>query len=430
MKAGYLCLGLTMSLVVAPCRADLYTALRGVYDNNPVIGQGRAAVGAAQEDVSLASAPAKPYLGLSGNAGVARTKLLGETFDYVPTQFGVEFQQNLFQGFSTMAQIKAAKGVLASQQAALYATQQDVFLSAINAYVNVLNTTEVLKLTKNNQRVLKEYYDYCVDLQNVGKLTKTDVAQASARLEMAKYAVADAQAKYDNSIETFRRIYGADNENFTEINLDRMKGLFPSSVSAAEEYALTNHPVLLALAAQEKAAKENITVARKTMLPSVDVRAAAMQVDDLPYVDRVRDGRIGVYVKVPLYDRGAAFAGTDKVRFTVAGIQEQIIDARRTIVENLHSAWNMYDAQALAISAAESGIKANKMALDGTRAEQKNGRRTVLDVLNAEQELLNTQVSLSQAKYARVSAYFSILSATGVLSAENLGLDTVKAKDK
>lgn len=422
MKTTKVCIGVIIAILASNARADMYSSLKNVYESNPVILQQRAAVDAAHSELSLARTGYKPYLGVSANAGLARTKIASQTYDYVPTQIGVEFQQNIFEGFGTIAQIKAAKGMLASQQAILYSTQQDVFLQAINAYINVLNSRQVLNLNKNNRRVLQEYYDLCVDREKVGSLTKTDVAQASARLEMAKYRETDAQASYDNSIETFRRIYGTVPDKFSDIALNRVADVFPDSVTAAQEYALAHHPALNALAAQEAAAKENITVARKSMLPSIDVRAAAMQVDDLPFVDKVRDSRVGVYLKVPLYDRGTAFANTDKVRFTVDGIQQQTINARRTIIENLNQAWNLYEAQTAAISAARAGVAAGEMALDGTREEQKRGRRTVLDVLNAEQELLNARVSLVRATHAQISAYFAILAATGQLSAQNLGI--------
>jgi len=415
---------MAMILAMPAAHADMYSALQIVYENNPVISAGRKSVGAAEMDVRLAKSEAHPYIGAAANADIARTKIMGETFDYKPTQIGIEARQNIFQGFSTIAQIKAAKGLLAAARADLYATQQNVFLDAINAYIGVLQADDVLNLNKNNRRVLQEYYDYCADMAGVGRLTKTDVAQAAARLEMAKYALADAQAKYDNSLESFRRVFGKTLSEYTDVDLKRMAHLFPESISEAETEALKSHPALIALDARENAARENITVAQKTMMPSVDVRASAMQADDLPYIDRVRDNRVGVYLKLPLYDRGTAFATTDKARYTVGEIEDQIVNARRVVIENLRRAWNTYEAQGYAIRAAESGIAANKMALDGTRAEQKSGRRTVLDVLNAEQELLNTQVSLSNAKHAQVAAFFAVLSAAGKLNAQNLGIVT------
>ena len=422
MKSWMFFVGVIMA--ISSARADMYSALQRVYDTNPVIAEQRQIVSGAAADVDLARSGYKPFLGVGAGIGAARSQLFGDTYNYVPTQIGAEFEQNLFAGGATLAQIKAAKGLHESQVAVLYSTQQDVFLDAINAYINVLNAAEVLKLNENNMRVLDEYYDYVKGRADVGMLTKTDVASAAARRSGAKYSVVNARASYDNSLETFRRIYGTTDEDFTEINTNPVRDAFPDSVDAAERAAMQTHPALIALDAQEVAARENITVARKTRMPSVDVKASIMQMDDLPIVDRVRDGRVGVYLTVPLYDKGAASARVEKGRFTVASIQDKIINTRRVISENLHQAWNVYDAQTVAIDAAGARVDAAKLALNGIRAEQKSGRRTVLDVLDAEQELLNAQVELTRARHAKVSAYFAILAAVGRLSAENLGLNT------
>ena len=410
-------------LFYAPVRADdMYNSLRRVYLENPVIGARRAAVDAADADVARARTGYKPYLGLAASAGAARTDLLGAKYDYVPTEIGAQFQQNIFQGLSTMAQIKAAKAMLASQQAMLYSTEQDVFLDAINAYINVLNARQVLDLNQNNRRVLDEYYDYVSGRADVGMLTKTDVAQATARVDSARYGVIDAKTKYDNALETYRRIYGGIDHDWQEIETSRVRASFPDDIDAATEYALQHHPALIALESQAAAAREDITIAYKTRLPAIDVRASLTQMDDLPIVDRVRDGRVGVYLSVPLYDKGAASASADRARSTVAGIEEQIINTRRIIVENLRSAWNIYNAQQTAIDAATAAVRANESALDGIRDEQARGRRTVLDVLNAEQELLNARVALSRARHSRISAYFAVLAAMGKLNADTLGL--------
>lgn len=403
--------------------ADLYSALQYVYNENPVIDQERDTLRIAQADIKSATTGLQPYLGLVGNVGTARTKIDEYTFDYSTSQYGVEFQQNLFQGGANFAKIKGAQNKLAAQKANLYAVQQEVFLDAINAYIEVLNAQEVLKLNKSNQNVLTQYYKLVRDRQSIGMLTKTDVSQAYARLEMANYHLADAQAQYDNAQETFRRIYGRTESEYVEINLSSIMDLFPESIDAAQKDAVQNHPVLLALNAQEKAASQNIKVAYSSMLPSVDVRGSIQQIDDVPFLDDVRDSRIGVYLKVPLYDKGNALANTDITRANVAVIQDKIINARRVIYENLYRAWNIYSAQDVAIRAAKASIDANVRALDGIRDEQLNGKRTVLDVLNAEQELLNSRVAHARARHARISAFFSVLAAVGNLTPENLGLE-------
>ncbi len=410
-------------LITGGAWADVYTALNDVYKSNPLIKHARTDVDVARANLDSAKTDLQPYLGLSGNVGLAQTQLAGVDFDYAPMRYGIEVQQNIFSGGAMFAKIKGGYGYVRAAQAQLYAVQQDVFMSAINAYIEVLNAHEVMNLNKNNQNVLQKYYDQVRDMKRVGTLTQTDVAQASARLEMAKYAVTDAGAKYDNALEAFRRIYGSIDYKFTDIDLDKIDVLFPISVTDAEEDALRNHPMLCALHATEEAVKQGIAIARSSMIPSVDVRGAVQRLDNVPFLDDITDSRIGVYLKVPLYDKGNAFANMDKVRANVAGVQEQIINARRVIVENLRSAWNIYQAQEYAIGATMASVNANELALDGIRDEQMRGRRTVLDVLNAEQELLNSRVAHVRAKHARISAYFAVLAAIGELTPENLGLE-------
>ena len=402
--------------------ADMFSALQYVYDDNPIIAQGRADLEVAQANLDLAQTDLQPYLGLAGNVSMARTTALGNDFDYVPMQYGLEFQQNVFQGGAMFAQIRGAKMQYQAVQANLCAIQQDVLMSAINAYIEVLNALSVIDLNKNNERVLNEYYAFVNDGADVGKLTQTDVSQALARLEMAKYGLVDATAQYENAVEVFRRIYGNAPMDFVDVDLGRVEQLFPDSIDVATVYALRNHPVLRALDAQEMATKQNIKIAYKSILPSVDVRASVQQLDNVPFLDDITDSRIGVYLRVPLYDRGNAFANADKVRANVAGIHEQIDNTRRVIVENLRAAWNIYQSQEYAIGATRASVDANKSALDGVRDAQAHGRRTVLDVLNAEQELLSSQVAHTRAKHARVAAFFAVLAAIGELSPENLGL--------
>ncbi len=414
---------LLLWFVVLPGWADVYMALRAVYDDNPIIAQEREKVNAAIAQLDLAKTNLQPYLGLTGNVGVAQTDVLGYSFGYAPMQYGVEFQQNVFQGGAMFAQIKAADAMLAAANANLYAVQQEVFLDAINAYIEVLNAKAVLDLNENNNRVLVRYYDFVKDGQDVGRLTKTDVAQAAARLEMARYHLADANAQYDNVIERFVRICGYAEDDYEKIDLDVVRGLFPDTVDVGQEHALRYHPVLIALAEQEAAVKQSKTVARSSMMPSIDVRGAVSRIDNVPFLDDITDSRVGVYLKVPLYDKGSALANTLKVRASVANVQEQIVNARRVIVENLRSAWNIYQAQKSAIDATAASVRANELALSGIQDEQRRGRRTVLDVLNAEQELLNSRVAHTRAKYAQVSAFFAVLAAMGNLSPENLGID-------
>lgn len=414
-----------LMMMAVPAWADIYTALREIDASNPEITAARSIVKASGADVRQSWAGWQPSVGVSAGIARAKTKAdqMGIDESYTQKQLGVSVEQNLFQGFATNARIDAAKGQLQAEQASLYATRQTVFLEAVQAYLNVLNTREVLALRRNNEKVLREYYNLFSQKEQVGVLTKTDVAQAEARLELAKYAAIAAKADYDNALETYRRIYGQTENQYTDVSTDRLKPVFPKTIQEAEQQALANHPSILAADARYRSADAQITVARQTILPSVDVKASAMRFDDIPLADRVDDSRIGVYLTVPLYDKGTALAQTQKAKANASAIKAQITGAQRAVLEKLNQAWNIYQAQTAAITSAQIRIKASRLALDGVRDEQERGRRTVLDVLNAEQEVLDARVSLTQAHHRQTLAFFSVLSGTGALTPHNLGIE-------
>lgn len=411
-----------MFLTACPSYADMFTALKDVYETNPTLLIKRQSVKAAEAGIGLAKTNWQPSIGASAGIARTRTKAAGDVFHENQKQIGINATQNIFHGFTTTARIKAAEETLKSETAALHATEQETFLSAVNAYIGVLNAREVLKLNKNNEIVLKEYRNQYIQKEQVGVLTKTDVAQATARLEWAKYQVIEAQAQYDNALETFRKIYGKTLPAYDEIDLKRLSGLFPKTLHDAEEKALTAHPDILAAKAFQNASEENVSVSRETYMPSVDIKASALKYQDVPLVDDISDSRIGVYLNVPLYDRGTAFAQTHKAKAEASAAREQIVQIRRLVLEKLRQAWHIHEAQKAAVKSAKIRIEASTLALDGVRDEQERGSRTVLDVLNAEQELLDAKVALTQAKHSRISAYFAVLSGTGALSASNLGL--------
>ncbi len=411
-----------MLLSTCPSYADMFTALKDVYATNPILLSKRQDLKAVEADVSLAKTDWQPSVRVSAGIARTRTKIADDIFRENQKQIGINATQNIFHGFTTTARIKASEESLKSENAVLHATEQETFLAAVNAYIGVLNAREVLKLNKNNETVLKEYHDQYVQKERVGVLTKTDVAQAAARLEWAKYQVIEAQAEYDNALETFRKIYGKTLPAYDEIDLKRLSGLFPQTLSAAEEKALTNHPEILAVKARQSASEESISFARETYMPSVDIKASVLKYQDIPLIDEVNDSRIGVYLNVPLYDRGIAFAQTRKAKAEASAVREQVVQIKRQVLEKLRQAWHIHEAQKAAVQSAKIRIKASALALDGVRDEQERGSRTVLDVLNAEQELLNAKVVLTQAKHSRISAYFAVLSGMGVLTASNLGL--------
>lgn len=412
----------SVCLSIAPqiARADMYKALADVYYGNPAMTSQRENLKAAETRIDQAYSGWKPNVSLNGGIGYTDGKFNKEDFNSKPRHATAEIRQNLFEGFKTESQIKSAKFQVEAERSRLYEVEQNTFLQAINAYVNVLSAKDVLTLQKKNQYVLAKHYEEYKQKFSVGVLKKTDVAQAEARLERAKSEVIDAEAHYQNMLESFRNVYGYILENYTPVNLVGTEPLMPASLEDAEEIALSRHPAILLANSMKKAADENISVAKGGLWPSLDLKlSATRQKEQLGYED-LKDVEAGLYLNIPLYDQGMSRAKTSEAKYTAAYYGQQIDLTRRNVTEILRQAWNDLNAKRAAIRSANIRIKANALALDGVKAEQERGSRTVLDVLDAEQELLDSRVALTQAKHGEISAYFEVISSVGNLTAENL----------
>lgn len=417
----FMLLLLAFLLFALTAKANVYKALEDVYNTNPNLTSQRENLKAAETKIQQAYAGWKPGISVGGAMMYVDGKAAGRDLDDDTVKgIGAYATQNLFEGFKTQSQIKAAKYLVMAEKSRLYDVEQSTFLAAINAYIDVLNAKEVLHLQKNNQAVLTKYYELYYQKFKVGVLTQTDVAQAEARLERAKTEVINAQANYNNALEVFRNIYGYTLDKYDDIKFSGLGSLFPENINQAEDIAQQKHPYILYARAMKSSADENITIAQSGFFPSLDLNAAALSMRDLPYMDKYEGYTVGLNLTIPLYDKGISNSKTAEAKYTAAYYSEQIMLAKRKVTENLRQSWNNLEARRASLKSVKIRIKANKMALDGVKDEQARGSRTVLDVLDAEQELLDAKVALTKAKHGEISAYFAVLSSVGNLTAENL----------
>ncbi|MDR2901944.1 MAG: TolC family outer membrane protein [Lactobacillales bacterium] len=428
MRASSLFIFSFLSLFPFAAFADLYDSLADVYHSNPTLASERENLKAVEMFIDMAYTGWQPNLGANANVGLSDGKIMDSKYSNKPREIGLSAAQNLFQGFKTDSEIKAAKYLVSAEKAQLYKTEQDIFMKSINAYIDVLNTREVLDLQKNNQDILQKHYDLYRDKQQVGILTKTDVAQAEARLERAKTDTINAETNYKNALEIYRNLYGYVETKYTPINLKGTKELFPRNLDEAEIIAGKRHPSILLAEALKKAADENITISKSTLRPSLDIKASAVKGRDQSIYDEMRDVTVGLYLTVPLYDQGMANASSKQAKYAAASLKERIESAQRSVTEGLRKAWNILEAKRAAIKSATTQVKANELALNGVQDEQERGSRTVLDVLDAQQELLDARVTLTRVKHEEISAYFSVISSVGNLTADGLKITKIAQK--
>ncbi|HEX6374806.1 MAG TPA: TolC family outer membrane protein [Allosphingosinicella sp.] len=416
-----------MTTAVADAAETLTEALVKTYAGNPTIMAQRAQLRSLDEGVAAARAAGRPQL--SGTAGVNQdlTQTGGGTGRNLSASVNVSYP--LFNGGRVRNSIRAADERVLAGRANLKATEGDIFTEAVGAYMDVIRDRSIVTLNQNQVRVLETNLQATKDRFEVGDLTRTDVAQSEARLALAQSTLATAEGRLVGSEENYRRVIG---ELPDELAPPPPLPALPRTPDEAVEIALANNSDLVAIAAQVRAAGRDVRVARAERLPTVNALGTGDVINYLGTADRqfapgapnnVAQTGVGVQARIPIYQGGLVGARVRQAQALQSQLLERGVEVERLVVANTRAAFSSYQAAVEAIESNQVAVNANTLALEGTRAEQTVGTRNVLDVLNAEQELLNSQVALVTARRDAYVAGFALLNAMGKAEAEDLNLD-------
>ncbi len=417
-----------VALLASPSSAGAETleeALVDVYVGNPELAAGRARLRATDELVPQALAGWRPTItadtGVEGVTGQSRSSATGQQLDIDRTtrRIGAQLRQNLYAGGATTAATSRAENLVRAERANLVALEQRVLLDAIDAYTAVWRDRAVLDLALNNEQRLRRQLQATRDRFQVGEVARTDVAQAEARLSRARADVEAAKANLAASTAFYERVVGKEPGRLAKPT--RLTAL-PRTLAEARTIAAQN-PQIIATTFSLAAAQDDVDVSFAALLPSVDLLARADRVEEpQATLSWQRSASIGLSVTVPLYQGGAEYARVRAARQTVEARRNDLDAAHRTVQQSVASAWDRLLAATAAIAALRAEVRANDIALQGVQEENLVGARTVLDVLDAEQELFNSRVNLVRAEREEILASFQLKAAIGELTTEGLGL--------
>ena len=407
----------------------LRDALVRTYDTNPTIMAERQQLRQADEDVALARAQGRPQI--STSVGLNRdlvTRNLGANGSDLSVTGSVSLP--VYAGGRIRNSVRAADIRVAAGRADLRATEGDIFSEAVAAYMDVIRDRSIVQLNQSQVRVLDTNLQATRDRFEVGDLTRTDVAQSDARLALARSGLALAEGRLRASEENFRRVVGAEPGDLQPPN---PLPTLPGTPDQATEVALGNNADLASIAAQARAAGYDVRVAQGGRLPTISAVSTTRHVDLLGTAnnggtpglipDSTTSTGVGLSLSMPLYQGGGASARVRRARAFEGQLLETAVAVERGVISTVRAAFASYRAAVEAIESNAIAVAANQLALEGTRAEQTVGTRNVLDVLNAEQELLNSQVLLVSARRDAYVAGFQLLNAMGQAEAEDLNLD-------
>ena len=427
--------------------ATLREALVRTYTGNPTLTGARAGQRATDENVAIAKSQGRPTIGTTGSYSEFVLRGIGGAFS--PTRAanaGVNVNVPLYQGGGVKNSIRAADARVDSGRAQLRSTEANIFVQAVGAYMDMIRDLAIVELNRGNVRVLQTNVQASGDRFEVGDLTRTDVAQSQARLSIAQSQLQSAEAQLDSSRENYLRIIGTTPD---ALEPPPPLPLFPASAQAASDVAIENNPDLIAARAAARAAMFDIRTARAARLPTLSGFAQGAYTDYLgsrPGAVVVNPGggtgdptqpgtiiqnaqqsqetaTIGLSASLPLYQGGLPAARVRQAQARSSQAIEQIAQVERSVVADARATYSLYAAALGVIASSERAVSANELALEGVRAENSVGTRNVLDVLNAEQELLNVRVQLVTARRDAYVAGFALLAALGRAEARDLGLD-------
>ncbi|WP_417308663.1 TolC family outer membrane protein [Devosia sp.] len=427
-------LALTIAVVPATAQAEsLRQALASAYLNNPDIMSALLSVKATAEGIAVAKAGQRPTIGLSGNISGRFAAEQGKDFSTgYGYQLGASYNQTLFDNFQTDAAIEQARALTEVSKYSLRNSEQNVLLSVVQAYYAVIRDTQLVQMRAENMRFFDAQVNSADDRLRLGEGTRIDVSQAKARQAQAVASYRAAVASLQTSQASFQRWVGHKPSNLTsDFNFGR---LLPSSIDAAIELAETSHPALLSARAAIRAAQAGSDQASAAFGPTLNLIGSLCGVGCFTNLAGEpkggMSGSVSLQLSIPIYAGGALGANIRKANLNQIKSEVDALSARDQIRESVISAWSSLQNASAQITSAQSAVESGRLVVEGTVSERDVGQKTTLDVLNAQAELTTAQEGLISARASKMIAAFSLLAASGRLSAEDLQLDvTVHSAD-
>lgn len=435
MKKTFVAGLLVASAITTPASATtIFEALSETYKSNPTLQAQRAYLRSVDENVAIARSGYRPSIALTAGYSQASgstenpggNPLLDDAdTDGSTTSYGATLSQPIFNGFQTVNAVKKADSSVKAEQNNLYSVEQTVFLDAATAYMDVLQNQAIVKLQMNNEKLLKKRLDETIQRFNVGEVTRTDVSQARARHAQAVSDRISSEGTLAASKAVYKEVIGSEPEDLTEPK--DISGMLPKSMDEAMNYALENNYSIKTAQHSFDAANYNVSYNTGALLPSVSLDASAMNVENDMDANEAKiknnSVEVGVNMTVPLYEAGKNRAEIRQSKYLKWQSQEKLLETERSVKSLVSSAWEYMVSNDSKIKSIKEQVKANEIALDGVQKEEALGNRTILDVLDAYQELLNSNVEEVKARRNYYVSSLNLLLAMGKLTAADLKLD-------
>ncbi len=417
---------LAVMIAVTPAGAQsLRESLALTHETNPTLSAQREQLRGTNELVSQALSGYRPNIEATGDIGIeyqntdpSSGSSASDTVS--PASIGITLNQPLYRGGRTAAGVRSANFAIQAARATYLSIEQQVLLDAVIAYMDVVREQAVLELSLNNEQVLRRQLQATRDRFQVGEVTRTDVSQAQSRVSRATADRIAAEGDLQSGRAAFNRVIG---RAAGAVSPPPPAVGLPGSLDETIALAQSDNPAIVAANFNERSALASVDVVFGEMLPEVNLTGRVRSTfEPSDNIDQSDSASLTAQVTVPLYQSGAVSSRVREARYNANESRIRVEETRREVVENAIRAWEGLTTARASIQSLLAQVSAARIALEGTEQEALVGSRTVLDVLDAEQELLDARVSLVRAQRDEVVAAYGLLSVVGRLTARQLEL--------
>ncbi len=424
-KSVLLCLSFVSIFFAGTASAtSLAEALEMAYGSNPQLQSQQAELQAREEQLNQAKAARLPSLQVDGSTGITYQKQSSPFFNgsqtYYPRSATISGRQVLYGGGGISGRINLARVSIEMAKNAVRQAEQEVLFGAVTAYVDVQQNTEMVRIRSKNVSVLHKQLDAANARFDVGEITKTGVSQAKARLAGSRSQLAGAKAQLAGSRAAYERMMG---QAPGTLHVPGLPKNMPVDLVSAYAWAEAHAPILQNAKLAEMSAVHGVQIAKAGLRPNLSLGAQASTRDNNGFSNAQSDSvSTSLQFTMPLFAGGANTSKVREAKQRASKARIDILQARRITREQVAIAWHAMAATNAVILANQEQVIANELAFDGVTQEAEVGLRTTLDVLDAEQELLDARLGLIAAKRDAIVAAYGILRAVGRLNVTDLAL--------
>jgi outer membrane protein len=406
-------------------------ALALAYQNNPQLNAQRAATRATDETVDIALSGYRPKITATAQAGEQYLDVLGKVGGgyarsvgtFAVPAYGITGTQTLFNGFQNANKTRQAETQVSAARETLRNTEETVLLTGATAYMNLLRDGAIFDLQRSNVNVLEATLRQTRDRFVVGEVTRTDVAQAESSLAAGRSSLLAAQSNYITSKSAYVQVIGVEPGKLASASpVDRFS---PPTLSEALARGAAQNPAVTTAVYNVDAAAEQVKIAEGALYPTVTLNTSLQKSygsgTNTSTLESL-SGQAIALLSVPIYQGGAEYATIRQAKETLGQQRLNLDTARLSVQQNITQSWGQLEAAKAQVDANTAQVTSAEIALDGVREEARVGQRTTLDVLNAQQALVQARVALVTAQHDRIVASYAVLSAVGSLSPQILGL--------